>query len=188
MKLQYKIIFIIIICVASFFAGRLTIKQQEIVKFVKGETVVQTIEVPKFIKETIPSLPVLKTKIDTLFVDREKIIIQTVDTQALIRDFIAKREYQFNVFNNENGKLDIAQTIQYNELQHFSYSFTPIEKNTIIKKEKVLTPFVSASYNTLGFTGIGGGLFYHNLGFRYNYMYNMKDKTSGHEIGIVMKF
>ena len=43
MKLQYKIIFIIIICVASFFAGRLTIKQQEVVKFVKGETVVQTI-------------------------------------------------------------------------------------------------------------------------------------------------
>jgi len=41
MKLQYKIIFIIIICVASFFAGRLTIKQQEIVKFVKGEETIR---------------------------------------------------------------------------------------------------------------------------------------------------
>lgn len=188
MKLRYKIILVLIACIASFFLGRLTIKDKEIVKYVKGETVVKTIEVPKYIYETIPSKPVFKTKTDTLYVNEKEVIVQTVDTQAIIRDYIAEREYRFNVFDNEYGKMDIDQTIQYNELRRFDYSFTPNQKVITKETKKIIVPFVSASYNTFNTIGIGGGIFYHNIGIEYQYMRDVKYGIDGHGVGIKVKF
>lgn len=188
MKLQYKIILVLIACLASFFAGRLTTKQKDTVKFVKGETIYRTIEVPKFIKSTIPTAVFLPVKKDTLFIDKEKIVIQTVDTAKIIENYIAERKYAFNVFDDENGKLDIDQTIQYNELQKFNYSFTPMQKVITQQKERVLIPFASASYNSFNIAGAGGGMFYKNVGIEYKYLYNINNHGSGHEFGLKVKF
>jgi hypothetical protein len=188
MKLQYKIILVLIACLASFFAGRLTTKQKDTVKFVKGETIYRTIEVPKFIKSTIPTAVFLPVKKDTLFIDKEKIVIQTVDTAKIIENYIAERKYAFNVFDDENGKLDIDQTIQYNELQKFNYSFTPMQKVITQQKERVLIPFASASYNSFNIAGAGGGVFYKNVGIEYKYLYNVNNHGSGHEFGLKVKF
>lgn len=188
MKTQYKIILVLIACIASFFAGRLTTKQKEIVKFVKGETVYRTIEVPQFITSIIPTMVFLPTKKDTFYVDREKIIVQIVDTAKIIDNYVSERKYSFNVFDDENGKLDIDQTIQYNELQKFNYSFTPMQKIITREKERVIIPFVSASYSTFGIAGAGGGVFYKNVGVEYKYLYDINNQHSGHEFGLKIKF
>lgn len=188
MKIQYKIILILIICTISFFAGRLTTKQKEIVKLVKGETIYRTVEVPKFITSTIPATIFLPTKKDTFYVDREKIIVQIVDTAKIIDNYVSERKYAFNVFDDENGKLDIDQTIQYNELQKFNYSFTPVQKVITREKERVIIPFVSVSYNTFDIAGAGGGMFYHDIGVEYKYLYNTNNRNSGHEFGLKVKF
>jgi hypothetical protein len=166
----------------------MTIKSKEKVEYIKGETVYRTIEVPKYIASEIPKIMYLPTKKDTLIVNHEQIITQKVDTAKIIENYVAERKYSFNVFNDKNGKLDISQTIQYNELQKFNYSFTPLQKEITKQKERIFVPFVSASYNSFGITGAGGGLFYHNIGVEYKYLYETQTHLSGHEIGLKMKF
>ncbi len=184
MKLQYKIILILIACVASFFAGRLTTKPKETVKYMKGETITRTVEVPKYISSIVPVNPVLPVKKDTI----NSIIVQSVDTSKIIENYISERRYDLNVFDNEYGRLDVKQTLQYNELQKFDYSFTPIQKTITRERERVIVPFASASYNTFGIAGAGGGVFFHNVGIEYKYLYDVNTLKNGHELGIKVKF
>lgn len=188
MKLQYKIILVLIACLASFFAGRLTTKQKDTVKFVKGETIYRTIEVPKFITSTIPTAVFLPVKKDTLFIGKEKIVIQTVDTAKIIENYVAERRYAFNVFDNEYGKLNVKQTLQYNELQKFDYEFTPLQKVITRERDRMIVPFISSSYNTFGIAGAGGGMFYKNIGVEYKYLYDINSHGNGHEFGLKVKF
>lgn len=188
MKLRYKIILVLIACIASFFLGRLTIKDKEIVKYVKGETVVRPVKIPYPATVYIPHVYFLPAKSDTIYLDGEAQFVQTVDTAKIIEEYITQNTYEFNVFDDSNGKLDINQTIQYNKLQSFDYSFTPVHKNTIITKKNLFEPFVSFGYNTLQQANIGGGFFYHNIGIEYNYIFNTFDKRTAHSFGVKYKF
>lgn len=188
MKTKHVIFISAIFCLFGFIAGRMTIKQNMEIEYIKGETIYRTIEVPKFITSTIPATIFLPVKKDTLFINQDKIVIQTVDTTKIIENYIAERKYAFNVFDDENGKLDIDQTIQYNELQKFNYSFTPMQKVITQQKERVLIPFASASYNSFNIAGAGGGVFYKNVGIEYKYLYNINNHGSGHEFGLKVKF
>lgn len=188
MKLRYKIILLLLVCAVSFFAGRLTTKTKETIKYVKGETIHETIEVPKYIYETIPSKPVFKTKTDTLYVNEKEVIVQTVDTGAIIQNYISERRYAFNVFDNENGKLDVRQTIQYNELRKFDYTFTPTRKEIISKMERIVIPFAGINYNSFNQAGVGAGVFYRNIGFEMQYMRDLNTNLNGYGIGLKIKF
>ncbi len=187
--IKYKLpIICVIVAILSFLAGRMTTKPKEIVKYVKGETITNTIEVPKYITSTIPLIHYFPTKTDTLLVNHEQIIVQKVDTAKIIENYISERKYAFNVFDNQNGKLDVNQTIQYNELQKFDYSFTPVEKVVTEQKERVFVPFISASYNSFKEVGLGGGIFYHNLGVEVQYLHNLNNNLNGYSGGIKVKF
>lgn len=188
MKLKYKTLLVLTACMISFFLGRLTTKPRETVKYVKGETVTQTIEVPKYITSVVPVKPILPVKQDTVYINKERIVVQTVDTGAIIQNYISERRYAFNVFDNEYGKMDVRQTVQYNEIADFSYRFTPTQKVTTQQKERVFIPFASVSYNSFNQVGTGGGIFYRNVGFEYQYIRDIKQKYDGHGIGIKIKF
>lgn len=182
MKTNYWLILILIVFTAGFFVGRRTITKEEKVEHVQGETVYGSLNpdfltVKKEFKGDINFLPYIFWKSDTV-----------PDTAKIVEDFIVKREYQFNVFDNENGKLEVSPTVQYNRLQAFDYSFTPI-KTVITKIDKpVFVPFLSASYSSFGIAGIGGGVFIKNTGIEYNYLYRTIDNQSGHMLGIKVKF
>lgn len=181
-------ILILIAFAVGFFLGRATIGTKEIVKYVKGETVTDTVKVPYPVREFIPSDPKLIYKEKIVYRDTGRVVIREVDSLAILNDYITGREYEFNVFDNQNGKLDVNQTIQYNRLQSFDYSFTPIHKEITRYKEKTFIPFISGSYNTFDVVGIGGGLFYHNFGVEYNYLYQVPTNERGHEVGVKWKF
>lgn len=181
MKTEQWLLLILIAFAVGFFSGRATIREKEIVTHVEGETVYGSLNpdfltVKKEFKGDIKFLPYIFWKSDI------------PDTAKIVEDFIVKREYQFNVFDNENGKLEVSPTVQYNRLQAFDYTFTPI-KTIITKIDKpVFVPFISASYNSFGIAGIGGGVFIKNTGIEYNYLYRPFDSRSGHMLGIKVKF
>lgn len=188
MKTKYKVLIVLISCVVSFFLGRITTRPKETVKYVKGETVTRTVEVPKYVTSVVPVKPVFPVKIDTVYINKEKLVIQTVDTGAIIQNYISERRYDFNVFDNENGKLDVRQTIQYNELQTFDYTFTPIQKEVISERERIVIPFASINYNSFNQIGAGGGLFYRNIGFEMQYMRDLNTNLNGYGVGLKIKF
>lgn len=163
--LPYIVIFLI-----GYFLGRDTTVVHEVERHVKGKTITDTVAVPEPYFVSTPVLPLFFYKADTV---RN---VQVVDTAAILADWIQQRNYKQTLFDNESGKADINLSVQYNKLTDLSYSFTPIHKEIIRTKEQAWLPFVSASYS--GQLGVGGGLFYHNIGVEYQYQFD------GHLIGL----
>lgn len=179
---------ILIICSVAclqigFFLGRMNVREKEVAKYVQGATIRDTIT--RFVPDTVYLAGELKYKYvyktDTVYkdvpvIDREKSIVETV------KDWNETRKYKKMLFDNESGKLAVDLSVQYNELQRLSYSFTPMHKETKIVKKRVFEPFVSASYLVNATFSIGGGFFYHDLGFRAEYSPDCLN------IGILYKF
>lgn len=170
-KLIIAIFSLLIVILGSitvgFFIGRSTINTKTDIKYVKGETVRDWFPILTPFKVSIPSDPIYKYKENTA----------VVDTAAIINDWIIKRDYKQTLFDNNNGKLDIDFSVQYNKPFNLGYSFTPIQKQTTIYKVKTWQPFISASYSTLNYVSFGGGIFYHNLGFELRYVTDFNQTT-----------
>ena len=186
MKTKHCILILIAFGALCFFLGRSTRTTKETVKYVKGETVHDSIPVPYPVKEYIPSDPELIYRERIVYRDTGKTVIREVDSLAILKDWITEREYYFNVYDDEYGVMDVNQVIQYNRLQKFRYTHTPIQKVITKHKEPLFTPFISGSYNTFGTAGVGGGIFYHDIGVEYNYLIN--DGETGHMVGLKVKF
>lgn len=192
-KYKHVAVIVLIAFAAGFLLDRATFGNGEKTRLVAGKTVKGAVyadfklgrELKEF-KTEIKDLPLMYWKVDTVL--DEIYVKQKIDTAKIIGEFITKREYSFNVFNNEQGKLDIKQVVQYNRLQSFDYTFTPIHIEKTSYRRPILEPFASASYSTFGIAGIGGGLFYKNTGVEYNYLYSVPDNRTGHMVGVKVRF
>ena len=185
MKYYICIGLVLIAFAGGFFLGRGKVRTSVKTEYIKGETVVRPVKIPYPATVYIPSVYFLPAKSDTIYLGGEPYPIQTVDTAKIIEEYITQNTYEFNAFDDSNGKLDINQTIQYNKLQSFDYSFTPrYERITIVTEPKV-TPFVSTSWNSMNGFGIGGGVFLRDIGLEYQYILG---NTNGHYFGIKYKF
>ena len=171
------LIILLVGCAVSFFIGRSTIETKTKTEYVKGETIKDTVYIPAPYSEKKADkdnmIPVYKkdpegketTELDT-----------TKSKDATISDWNLERKYANLIFDNENGKLLYDITVQNNKLSKFNYTFTPIQKVITTTKERIFQPFVSVSYSTLDYVGLGGGVFYHNLGFEYQYNIDVRNK------------
>ena len=181
-------IYLVVFLIAGFIGlliGRSN--TTESIKYVKGKTVTDTIYKEKIImvKSEIPKIPILPTKTDTIFKDGKPVFeYLKVDTAMIIANYIEKHTYKTVAFDDNNGKLTLMPVVQYNELQSYGYEFTPITK--VVTKLRTITPFVTASYNSFGYVGIGGGVYYHNIGLSASYLSNFS--TTGFEVDIHYKF
>lgn len=187
MKTKYWILTVIALSTLFFFIGRYTINEGE-VKYVSGETV--TGSVPE--EELVPvkeekgedkDLPMKRdTIIKEVYLNGEEIFrIDTfytspiVDTAAIIAEFQKKRYYEHTLFDNKTeGRLIVYPTVYQNRLTALDYKFTPMQRE--IQKMRVWQPFLSGSYSTLDYVGLGVGLFYHNIGFEYQYNIDIRSK------------
>ena len=177
----------LILLLIGFLVGRSTIDVKTDVKYVKGKTIIDTVFIPSPYSEKKADrdklIPVYKkdsTGIESTELDTAK------SKDATIQDWNIERKYANTLFNNEYGNLSYDISVQNNKLSSFKYTHTPIQKETNTYKEKTWQPFVSASYNTLNYVGIGGGVFYHDLGFELRYVTDFNKK--GVDIGIKYKF
>ncbi len=148
MKKATLIILCGIVClIIGFFIGRSSIDSEPKKEYIKGETVTGSVSPIQFepIKEEKPNIHYRDTGCT-------KYLSIPVDTSAIIADWKLKRTYKLTSFDNKTqGKLELFLVIQYNKLSALDYNFTPV-----IEKAKIWQPFISASYSTLNYRGIGG--------------------------------
>ena len=171
-----------IFTILAFIIGRASVKQTDNVIYKKGNNIIGNAPITLPVKEIAPTNPILPYKY--IFINETK--TEVVDTAKIINDYVAKRTYSLTLFDNLHGKLDIAPTVQNNQLIDLPYIFTPMEK-TIYKKDKY-TFFTTLSYNTFDIAGIGVGAFRNNVGLHYRYLWNARLHTNGHELGVNIKF
>jgi hypothetical protein len=180
-----KLIFYILAFAAGVVVGRKTTPagiQTEYVRLPSIEGSVNSNQLVPYWEE-IPLSPFLPLKRDTVY------RTVSVDTLAIIEDYIMKRYYDITAFDNSQlGKLRLLPTLQYNKLTDLSWELTPVQKQTTVYKGRVWLPFFSTSYSTFGNASIGGGMFYHNLGLEYQYQRSLLDKNEGHFFSLKYKF
>lgn len=202
----------------GFFAGRSYQEQQASIDFVKLPPIKidPIILDPEIIVDENPELPVevvkpnkeiqeLLSYIDELNQDRLKnkqlidslksILANTpdlvVDSLALYKDYISLRSYKnWNMFDIDTvGKFTASFDVQFNRIQRvYDGSFYPVQKTIINRQKDIWIPFVSGSYSTFGYVGVGAGLFYHDLGLEYQYQRNFNEDRTGHSFGLKYKF
>jgi hypothetical protein len=158
--------------VAGFLAGRRTVERAETVRYVKESPVAGTIGTIEPVRVEIPALPVLLTRMDTVYVDRVAYTRAVVDTAGIIADYELRRLYKTQLFDNQYGKLDLSLSTQYNRLGDLSYEFTPVTK--IVYRDKAWRPFVSVTYGSPGYIGAGAGLYYKSVGVSLQYVTDLK--------------
>jgi len=186
-KKYIELIILIVVALASFLGGRATISPIGKVTYIKGETIHDTVPIPQVTKEYYTKEIIVPMKKDTQWLDGKPIYVSMkVDTASIIKDYTIRREYAKVLFDDkENGKLSIGLNLQYNKLQdNISYEFTPVIKQ--IKNKKIFVPFISLDYNSFNYVGVGGGVFYHNIGIEGKYITDFTKK--GFEIGMKYKF
>lgn len=119
--------------------------------------------------------------------------------RAVYADYIKIRKDHVSIFDIDTlGTLTVDATIQYNRSHGYGYDFKPRIKtinNNFKPKSITFTPFVSSSYSTAHYLGVGGGFFYHNLGFEYQYQIDLRQNNisfeprgNAHLLGIKYKF
>lgn len=190
-KATIVIIYGIICLVIGFFFGRFHIDSEPKLEYIKGATITGSVSPTQFepIKEEKPEIQYRDT-------GSIKYVNLPADTAAIIADWELKRTYKLTAFDNKTqGKLELFPVIQYNRLTALDYNFTPMIERQTIYKTKIWQPFISGSYSTLGYIGVGGGVFYHNLGFEYQYNIKVMDIKNNylymrnyHSIGLKYKF
>ncbi len=173
------IIYTLIGFFAGFILGRQSTESQQSVKYVKGENIENTVKIPIPYRVEIPAKPVyLYKKADTVF----NTVAAEIDTAAILNDWITKKSYKQNLFDNQYGKLTVDASVQYNQLEFLKYNFTPIQKEISTIKHQTWMPYVGISYSTLNHIGIGGGIFYHNLGIGARYVTDFNQKGFDFEL------
>lgn len=182
---KYIDIIILVLAMAlSFYFGRVT--KEDTKEFIKGDVVTNTVQVPVVSKEYYTKETILPGKTVTVTVKGKDSIIYVVDTAFILNDYKIKREYnKVQLFKDKYGTMKVDLSVQYNKLaDSIRYDFTPIVQS--ITKDRTVIPFVSAGYNSFGYVGIGGGIFYHKIGIEGKYVTDFKNK--GFEIGMKYKF
>ena len=185
--LNWKYILIAIVMLAvGFLVGRWNTDTVESIKYVKGDTIHDSIEVPTPYEVKTPANPVLPTKPDTVTLEGGKeYITLKVDTAKIISEYSAENLYNFNAFDNDTiGTMRIKQTLQYNKMKKFSYDFVPVRKEVTVERKRVFSPFVTASVNSINGIGLGGGAYVKDVGASVIYTPNNKS----YEVGIHYKF
>lgn len=119
--------------------------------------------------------------------------------RAVYADYIKIRKDHVSIFDIDTlGTLTLDATIQFNRSHGYGYDFKPKIKtinNNFKPKPITFIPFLSSSYSTTDYLGMGGGFFYHNLGFEYQYQIDLRQNNisfeprgNAHLIGVKYKF
>lgn len=179
-RILYSYSLCILVCLTvGFIIGQQYTKPEQSIKYIKGETIEKIVEVPIPYKIQIPAQPLfLYKKADTIY----NTVTVAIDTTAILNDWITRKSYTEDLFDNQYGKLTIDASVQYNQLGALKYNFTPLHKEISVIKRQTWMPYVGISYSTLNHVGIGGGMFYHNLGIGAKYITDFNKKGFDFEL------
>lgn len=149
--------------------------------------------VPVYVKQPADSLNILlalieEGKYEEYFPERVRdslIYVTKEDTAAVIRDWATERVYKETLFDTDTlGRFAFDAKVQYNRLQNFDYTFTPVQKQTetTIRTVRTFLPYVGAGLDLSGSVMAQGGVFVkQNAGLAVQYRYDtkLKEHTAG---------
>lgn len=149
--------------------------------------------VPVYVKQPADSLNILlalieEGKYEEYFPERVRdslIYVTKEDTAAVIRDWAAERVYKETLFDTDTlGRFAFDAKVQYNRLQNFDYTFTPVQKQTetTIRTVRTFLPYVGAGLDLNGSVMAQGGVFVKQnagLAIQYRYDTKLKEHTGG---------
>ena len=149
--------------------------------------------VPVYVKKPADSLNILlalieEGKYEEYFPERVRdslIYVTKEDTAAVIRDWATERVYKETLFDTDTlGRFAFDAKVQYNRLQNFDYTFTPVQKQTetTIRTVRTFLPYLGAGLDLSGSVMAQGGVFVkQNVGLAVQYRYDtkMKEHTAG---------
>jgi hypothetical protein len=149
--------------------------------------------VPVYVKQPADSLNILlalieEGKYEEYFPERVRdslIYVTNEDTAAVIRDWAAERVYKETLFDTDTlGRFVFDAKVQYNRLQNFDYTFTPVQKQTetTIRTVRTFLPYVGAGLDLSGSVMAQGGVFVKQnagLAIQYRYDTKLKEHTAG---------
>ncbi len=187
---KYKgyIITSLICLVVGFFIGRgnKIVKETHTIEYVLSDPIKLEVPYPYPVKETytIVNEKLIPGEVihDTIFV---------IDTVEVVKDYMIERSYSHTFFNNkEQGKLTVNSVVQYNKQKNIGIDYQPVTKVEKIKQiiEPTWIPFLSGGYDTNGSVIMGGGIFYHDIGFEYGFNQNLNFNKNSHQFKIKYKF
>jgi hypothetical protein len=196
----------------GFYLGRRSIdtKPKTEYKYIKGDTIIETIYVPTPVKEETPpidTISFLKQIINDgiykeLWPERiitEYIEIEKQDTTDIVNDWATKRFYTEKLFDVDTlGKCEIEAEVQYNRLRLLNYNYVPVIKEITNTQYKIRTfsPFLGAGYmtNPVGdikdhIISINGGIFIkEKYGLQVQYMRGLNSNNDYVGANIIYKF
>ena len=201
-----KIIVILIAAIAvwllGFFLGRSTISKKTIteIKYLPGERITDTLLIPTPVKEIIPPDTVniikecvKKGKFSELFPERVRdTIITKQDSSMVISDWATQRFYSSTLFENDTiGKFSYNANVQYNRLQSFDYTFSPVTKTVTVREQyiKKFSPFLGAGMvDGPSFVINGGAFINEKWGFSVLYMRDPQQRSNNFGGMVLYKF
>ncbi len=158
-----------------------------IVKEVPGKTIKEVVYLPppkiEYEKLNLSTIPhyVFKEIVKTDTITN----VVTIDTLAIIRDYTAIKNYSYNLFNNEYGKLTLDQSTQYNSLVSTSYHYEPIKRvKSFQRKWQFLVGAGCSSNNYIGPTA---SIIYKNIGIIGGYKYSFSEKKNVADFSLMFK-
>lgn len=164
-----KILLALFLIAIGFWIGRTVVRYDTVVKYVKGDTIHDTITniIPYIVEKQLPP--------------------KTVDTSKIIEEYFNKNKYSETLFDNDTlGKMTVSSIIQYNKLTTLEYQFTPIYRQVTQYRTKKYIPFITTSVNTFGMFGAGVGCYKGGLGIEFKYLTDFNKKGIG--MGLHFKF
>lgn len=160
----------------GFFASRMTTPFKEKIRYIKMPTITGEIKLantnqyPIFDGLKVPQIFWRVDSIQNTIHDTITVFDTLKIYKATAEDWNIERDYHLNLFDDSNGKMDVWLKVQYNALQSLQHTFTPIQVEKTIKKDKLLKPLISGVYSTDSKWGAGGGFFVKKIGLQFFYM------------------
>lgn len=187
----------------GFVLGRSTMpkKVSTEIKYLPGKIISDTIYVPTPVKEVIApdTLNIIKYCIEhdmfkELFGNRKQdtVTVTKQDSSIVISDWATQRLYSSTLFDNDTlGKFSYNANVQYNRLQSFDYTFTPVTKTVTVKERyiKKFSPFIGAGIvDGPSFVATGGAFFNEKWGVSLLYMRDTKQRYNNFGGMVLYKF
>jgi hypothetical protein len=154
-KKYLLIVITVVLLIGSYLLGvhqgksMIDVKIVTHTKYIKGDTIHDSISVPKpyqvLVPSKIDSIGLLTYMIESHLYDyliprKDSIMYLQVDTMAIVKEFLTKNSYSIDLFDNDTiGHLTILPEVQYNKLiTPIHYKYTPIikEVNTVVTKRE----------------------------------------------------
>lgn len=154
--------------------------------------------VPVYVKQPADTLNILLSlvrngKYSEYFPERVRdslVYVTKEDTAAVIRDWASERLYKETLFDSDTlGRFVFDAKVQYNRLQNFDYTYTPVQKQTesAIRTVRTFLPYLGAGLDLNGSViGQGGVFFKQDAGLAVQYRYDTKRKE--HTVGAMFMY